>query len=567
MILSQGDIEEAIKVMRLAVELQPHQPTLVMLLLELYHKTERAVFFAELLDRSRSVLDSLEGTDLFRLRAMHAQLCPDLAFVFGQDELTDFSEQFAGDSSEWSSGADHVSDLEDLPPLEAADDNDELIAGVELDFPNEIGPGDKLGLDEVATTSDNDFEYPHINDDPDDKAFPDTQAILINNGIPLPEESTPLPELVGENIDLDVTLKEADVYLAYGLYDNAEELLLKGMEADPGRADFLARLLDAYFATRNIVDFVTSAEVMQGMGEAGTEYWEKVEAMGFELSPYNKLFAGGKDRSLSADELEIAKPETTDFDFSNIVENKQAAVHDIETEGSSEVAFVDLEIFEIEADDSASADLNLDLDTNDLSDSADAALDDLESELEQVQGSEESDIADSKDELAIVIDDTVDDLEVALSECLIATEDELEAISAAKIDDDKGIELEFEEDDAMQFTIDDDIELGQNPTTTDDDDAELVVVKETTQEPLTNVSLDSSNSRILYFPDGASEGKDIDEFESEVKKTLQGIRDQLQNMTERLFHQERVSNDLQQTLADLKDESSAAQGKKSKKTS
>jgi hypothetical protein len=49
--------------------------------------------------------------------------------------------------------------------------------------------------------------------------------------------------------------------------------------------------------------------------------------------------------------------------------------------------------------------------------------------------------------------------------------------------------------------------------------------------------------------------------------TLQVIRDQMQNMTERLFHQERVSNDLQQTLADLKEASSAAQGKKSKKSS
>ena len=566
LILSQGDIEEAIKLMRLAVELQPHQPTLVMLLLELYHKTERAVFFAELLDRSRSVLDSLEATDLFRLRAMHAQSCPDLAFVFGQDESTDFSEQLAGDSSEWSSEADPVSDLEGLPLLEAADDNDELIAGVELDSPNEIGPDDKLGLDEVATASDDDFEYPRINDDLDDEAFVETQVIFTNNGISLREDSTPMPGLVGENIELDVTLKEADVYLAYGLYDNAEELLLKGMEVDPERTDFLARLLDAYFATRNIVDFVTCAEVMQDMGEAGTEYWDKVEVMGFELAPNNKLFAGGKDRGLSTDELEIVKPETADFDFSDIAENKQAAVHDIEIEGSSEVAFADLEIFGIEDDDSASAGLNLDLDANDLSDSNDAGLDDLESELEQVQGSEEPDIADSKDELAIVIDVTVDDLDVALSECLTATEDELAAVSAVGINDDEEINLEFGEDEVMEFTMDDDVESEPN-TTTDADDADLKMVEDKTIDSLTSVNLDSRNSRILYFPDSSSEGENTDEFESEVKMTLQAIRDQLQNMTERLFHQERATNDLQQTLADLKEASSAAKGKKSKKSS
>jgi hypothetical protein len=41
---------------------------------------------------------------------------------------------------------------------------------------------------------------------------------------------------------------------------------------------------------------------------------------------------------------------------------------------------------------------------------------------------------------------------------------------------------------------------------------------------------------------------------------------QLQNMTERLFHQERATNDLKQTLAELKDDSSSSRGG-SKKTS
>ena len=50
-------------------------------------------------------------------------------------------------------------------------------------------------------------------------------------------------------------------------------------------------------------------------------------------------------------------------------------------------------------------------------------------------------------------------------------------------------------------------------------------------------------------------------------KPLSAIRDQLQNMTERLFHQERATNDLKQTLAELKDDSNTSKGKKSKKSS
>jgi hypothetical protein len=114
--------------------------------------------------------------------------------------------------------------------------------------------------------------------------------------------------------------------------------------------------------------------------------------------------------------------------------------------------------------------------------------------------------------------------------------------------------------------IDDDVEPGQD-SLIDDDNTNLVLVEESTVDSLTNVNLDSSNSRILYFPDSNNEGKEIDEFESEVKLTLQAIRDQLQSMTERLFHQERATNDLKQTLADLKDDSSSSKGKKGKKSS
>jgi FimV-like protein len=515
LILSQGDIEEAIKLMRLAVELQPNQPSLVILLLELYHKTQRAVFFAELLDRSRTVLESLETSDQTRLRSMHAQLCPDLPFAFQLDETTDSDEPLVGDSS-------------------------------------------------------------HIDDGPDDEAYLETQIIFTNNGIPLLDEARSTPSMVGENFDLDVTLKEADVYLAYGLYDSAEELLLKGMEVDPNRADFLARLLDSYFATRNIIDFVACAEVMQDMGDAGSEYWEKVEVMGFELAPFNLLFAGGKDGKLKVAELEIARPQTADFEFSDIADNDNAAFTDIEIEESSEVAIADIEIYENEGDDSDITDLNLNLGADELVDSVDDDIDDLDSDLdsdlEQLLESEVSDLDDSEDEPAIVLETTDDDLDTILSESLIAAEDELETVCALEVDnddvadDDDEINLDSEEEEVMQFTMDDDVEPGQD-TMADGDDASLVLVEETTLDSLTSVNLDSSNSRILYFPESSSEGKDTEEFESEVKLTLQAVRDQLQNMTERLFNQERATNDLKQTLAELRDNNSSTRGKKSKKSS
>lgn len=567
-IMSQGDIEEAIKIMRLAVELQPHQPSLVMLLLELYHKTQRAVFFAELFDRSRSVLETLQASDLFRLRTMHAQLCPDLPFALGQDELAENIELPGEDSFEWSAVADPGLDLDYQPQLDTVDQVEVSAPDVNSEFSSEIQHDDKPGLDDAANTSGDEFDYSPINDDPDNEAYISTQVIFTNKVVPQSEEAMSIPGMVGENIDLDVILKEADVYLAYGLYGNAEELLLKGMEVDPDRADFLARLLDCYYAMRDIVAFVSCAEVMLDMGDAGSEYWEKIEIMGFELAPYNKMFAGGKDGKLSTIELEIARPETADFDFSDIAENNPAACNDIEIEARREVAFTDIEIDET-GDNSAPTDLNLDQEANKPFDSADTDLDNLMIELDQIQDSKVADITDSKGESAIVFEALDDDLDAVIGESLKESEDDPGTVLVAEIrdeDDEEEINLDCDEEDAMQFTMDDDTEFGQKKAPTGDESS-LVLVEESTLDSLNSVKLDSDNSRILYFPDGPSEGKDIDDFESEVKMTLQATRDQLQNMTERLFRQERATNDLQQILTELKGDSNASASKQRKKSS
>ena len=436
------------------------------------------------------------------------------------------------------------------------------------EFSSEIQHDDKPGLDDAANTSGDEFDYSHINDEPDNEAYINTQVIFTNKVVPQSEEAMSIPGMVGENIDLDVILKEADVYLAYGLYGNAEELLLKGMEVDPDRADFLARLLDCYYATRDVVAFVSCAEVMLDMGDAGSEYWEKIEIMGFELAPYNKMFAGGKDGKLSTIELEIARPETADFDFSDIAENNPAACNDIEIEARREVAFTDIEIDET-GDNSAPTDLNLDLEANEPFDSADTDLDNLMIELDQIQDSKVADITDSKGESAIVFEALDDDLDAVLGESLKESEDDPDTVLVAEIrdeDDEEEINLDCDEEDAMQFTMDDDTEFGQKKAPTGDESS-LVLVEESTLDSLTSVKLDSDNSRILYFPDGPSEGTDIDDFESEVKMTLQAIRDQLQNMTERLFRQERANNDLQQILTELKGDSNASASKQRKKSS
>ncbi len=113
----------------------------------------------------------------------------------------------------------------------------------------------------------------------------------------------------------DDVLDEVDVYLAYGLYDNAEELLNQKLESDPQRADYRSKLLDTYFATKNTGEFVKQAETLKSMGETAERYWDRIQVMGYELAPDNALFSGGKDSTLTPADLGLSKPETADFDL------------------------------------------------------------------------------------------------------------------------------------------------------------------------------------------------------------------------------------------------------------
>jgi len=640
-ILDGGDSEEAIKLMKLAVELQPNQPMLIIRLLELYHQARRHEAFEVLMNESLVVLESLDPVDLARLQAMHSRLLAripfPLAHVLAEDDPATLEKNpiVTGLDDQARHGND-----------EGGDQLAECGAQQEGKMPQFAAPAtraDRIARDEESDRSvtagiasegfSNRFDA--LEEDSasrlDDEDFVETQVIYTSKGVPLRQQAVEQQSMVGEILDLSVTLKEADVYLAYGLYDNAEELLLKGMEVDPDRADFLARLLDAYYATRNVVDFVSCAEVMLDMGEQGREYWEKVEIMGYELAPYNKMFAGGKDRSLSTVELGIPRPETADFDFSDIEEDRGEAFsepdRDEEAEAPSTELSLDLagskygdtadkldQILSLDTsaapsilassqcveDDDISA-FTLDdevdsgvgkgehmrslqtseilaiSDTSEDSSQEDISIadpdpanepDDSAAELDQLPGLDTSEIlaitetsagSDSEDNGVFEIDE--DDLAIDLA----AADEELQLdLGTESVDDGGDPDLEFDEE-VMKFVIED-TQPGLAESL-DTDKTDLSVVENLSADALTNSSREKVDGHILYFPENNDEGGANSEFESEVKVTLQAIRDQLQHITERLFRQERETSDLKQSIAELGNEDAVSEKKKNKKSS
>nr|WP_255722300.1 FimV/HubP family polar landmark protein [Ectothiorhodospira lacustris] len=127
----------------------------------------------------------------------------------------------------------------------------------------------------------------------------------------------------------DDTIAEADVYLAYGLYQQAEDLLKEALGRAPDRPDYQFKLAETYFATGNQAAFdETAARMFEQKGDRTSALWDRLVTMGQELSPGNSLYQAGQrtsslspparaddsDLILDAQDLEVSLGEV-DFDI------------------------------------------------------------------------------------------------------------------------------------------------------------------------------------------------------------------------------------------------------------
>ncbi|RMG32962.1 MAG: hypothetical protein D6720_12375 [Gammaproteobacteria bacterium] len=88
-------------------------------------------------------------------------------------------------------------------------------------------------------------------------------------------------------------VSEADVYIAYGRYQQAEDLLKQSLSRDPDRLALKHKLLEVYFATRNKEAFNALAQSMVEGGQdiVDQDAWARIRDMGRELDPHNSLYA------------------------------------------------------------------------------------------------------------------------------------------------------------------------------------------------------------------------------------------------------------------------------------
>ncbi|MCP3689508.1 MAG: LysM peptidoglycan-binding domain-containing protein [Gammaproteobacteria bacterium] len=290
--------------------------------------------------------------------------------------------------------ASDIDEDEDLTPIHMADD---VFGDMEDDSDDsEISLTDASQFDEdLEDENDIDGELDDL-----------TQAnIASQGGMPVTEA----PSENGSTDEQDDTLNEADVYLAYNLYDNAEELLTQSLEENPERADYRSKLLDTHFATKNVEAFLREAEALKSMGDQANRYWDRVQVMGYELAPDNALFAGAIDSNLSAADLEVSKPAEADFDLGPSEDDSGFSLTDFELddEETGNILALDAEVQGAEADEDLESselfdaeNISFDGEDNDISDDLDFSFDesaDSVDEPENVAGTVEFDLPDDLD--------------------------------------------------------------------------------------------------------------------------------------------------------------------------
>ncbi|MDD1643785.1 MAG: hypothetical protein LUQ29_11045, partial [Methylococcaceae bacterium] len=114
-------------------------------------------------------------------------------------------------------------------------------------------------------------------------------------------------------------VSEADVYLAYGRYQQAEALMRDVIKDQPGRDECKLKLLEIFYSNENKYAFETYANELAKAGKKDdVEFWAKVTEMGSEICQDSTLFSPKPD-GLSPKENTIFEKKTA-----NLVESDDA---------------------------------------------------------------------------------------------------------------------------------------------------------------------------------------------------------------------------------------------------
>jgi len=332
-------------------------------------------------------------------------------------------------------------------------------------------------------------------------------------------------------------VSEADVYLAYGRYQQAEDLMLQAIKDFPERDECKLKLLEIYFTNENKSSYEDYAKELVAEGKPeDSEFWDKVVEMGREIAPDSPLYTDKasfesvdleKEQKLESEQvaLEVVKDEaetneeidtSTDFDLSVFDDTEIAA----DTADNSIVSAIEVQDAPTTLDEGVAAEadenvLDFDLSVFDLD-----GTDDEKSEISATESVEsiEFDLNSEPEEIKIEESSEATDVESFDFDFDLGTETEEASVEpeiielAAETDIDIDLEsFDFSSDDKQEdnvaSNVDDEIEVIDKSEVEEfefDFDAPEVPAEPPVTDPV--ISLDESVSDLT----------DMDELETKL---------------------------------------------------
>ncbi|MCZ6517572.1 MAG: hypothetical protein O6763_08795 [Gammaproteobacteria bacterium] len=154
------------------------------------------------------------------------------------------------------------------------------------------------------------------------------------------------------NLDQADPVAEAEFHMAYGLYDQAADLLIQALQADQDNRDLRVKLLEVYFVWENQEGFLTEARTLREIiANDSDPDWNKVLIMGKQICPDDEVFSAVASGTGVAESV----------DFSLFSEDGADAGLDIDISGGSEADGVDDLDLDLGADFSPGAETEVDL--------------------------------------------------------------------------------------------------------------------------------------------------------------------------------------------------------------
>jgi len=146
------------------------------------------------------------------------------------------------------------------------------------------------------------------------------------------------------NLDQSDPIAEADFHMAYGLYDQAADLINGALEADATDKGLMSKLCEIYFVWGNRDAFIDAATRLKAaVGDAGNPEWDKIVIMGQQIASDHEMFAGAavvgatQEVDLSFDDTAEAQSLDMDFGATDAADGEAAEDVDFLFEESADV--------------------------------------------------------------------------------------------------------------------------------------------------------------------------------------------------------------------------------------